>query len=411
MNPKLSLVHIKAYAAPSLALWTCLAIAQISASRAADLEDVIHNFGNNFTDDGYEPSGSVIAYGSELYGATTEGGRHNLGAIYKVGVAGGGYARIHNFGATAADPGNPTFSLTLAGSRLFGVTDETIFTLKPDGTDYKVVFHFSIATGRPNGPLAYDGSALYGINVGGGTKKKGTVYRINSDGTGYSILHSFGSDANDGIVSGHDSPLTLSGNSLYGMTHQGGSTTTQSGPFQGYGTIFKLDTNGKNYKVLHSFYSFNNDGANPDGPVAIIGSTVFGTSHLGGHYNAGVVCSVSTNGDGYKILREFRKVATDGASPDSIVVVGSTLYGTTRNGGSSAAKGGVGDGTIFKIEPNGSGYMIVHSFGVTSGDGKSPTGPLALVGSRLYGTTFEGGRNTYNTGFSYTGTGTVFRLK
>src|ERR1700722_20612522 len=58
-----------------------------------------------------------------------------------------------------------------------------------------------------------------------------------------SVLHTFGSIAADGYASEGD--LVLSGNVLYG--------TTQAGGTNNFGVIFSVNTDGTGYTILHSF--------------------------------------------------------------------------------------------------------------------------------------------------------------
>jgi uncharacterized repeat protein (TIGR03803 family) len=73
------------------------------------------------------------------------------------------------------------------------------------------------------------GSTLYGTGfAGGSTNGNGTVFAVNTDGTGFTVLHTF--NGSDG--SGPASALMLSGNTLYGTTSSGGTN--------GAGTIFAI---------------------------------------------------------------------------------------------------------------------------------------------------------------------------
>ena len=70
----------------------------------------------------------------------------------------------------------------------------------------------------------------------------------------------------------------------------------------------------------------------------------------------------------------------DGAGPNGSLVQGSdgSLYGTTLSGGASInVASTVGSGTVFKITLSGQ-EMVLHSFGVTVGDGASPVVGLTL---------------------------------
>jgi uncharacterized repeat protein (TIGR03803 family) len=133
----------------------------------------------------------------------------------------------------------------------------------------------------PFGSLVLAGSTLYGMTQTGGTSGGGTVFRIGTDGSGFGLLHSFASGPGDGARPRGD--LTLSGSTLYGMTGLGGSSAL--------GTIFGIETDGTGYSVLHSFAGGPGDGANPEGSLIILGSTLYGMTAVGGASNRGVVFS------------------------------------------------------------------------------------------------------------------------
>src|SRR5438105_2552593 len=45
--------------------------------------------------------------------------------------------------------------------------------------------------GRPYAGLIFSGNTLYGTTYFGGISDKGTVFAVNTDGTGFTILHNF----------------------------------------------------------------------------------------------------------------------------------------------------------------------------------------------------------------------------
>ena len=89
-----------------------------------------------------------------------------------------------------------------------------------------------------------------------------------------------------------------------------------------------------------------------------------------------------------RVLKSF--TGSDGMNPyGGLVLAGSTLYGTTLWGGSSYTGNSSGDGVVFKVNTDGSGYTVLKSF--TGSDGAQPYAGLVLAGSTLYGTTQSGG--------------------
>src|SRR5262252_812866 len=84
------------------------------------------------------------------------------------------------------------------------------------------------------------------------------------------VLHTFGSIPNDGANPTAD--LILSGDTLYGTAVGGG------GLFGG-GTVFKVNTDGSGFTNLLTFTnSYFNQGYNPYGKLLLIGDTLYGTT-------------------------------------------------------------------------------------------------------------------------------------
>jgi len=71
---------------------------------------------------------------------------------------------------------------------------------------------------------------------------------------------------------------------LYGTANGGGSS--------GNGTVFKLNTDGTAFTTLHSF-SGSNDGAIPEAGLILWDQTLFGTAAYGGSARWGTVLSLS----------------------------------------------------------------------------------------------------------------------
>jgi len=220
------------------------------------------------------PNGSLILLDSTLYGMTSYGGGNGgfgKGVIFKILLDGTGYTILHKFGGGAADGGIPNGSLILSGTTLYGMTryggnnnNGTIFKIGVDGAGFALVRSFlgGVADGAyPTGALILSGSTIYGVTSEGGDSDSGTIFKMAIDGTGYTLLHKFAG----GAVDGADpcGSLILSNTTLYGMTRKGGDIITS----HSWGTIFKLETDGTGYTLLHKFAGGTADGAYPGGSL------------------------------------------------------------------------------------------------------------------------------------------------
>ena len=377
---------------------------------------ILYSFGASGTDS-EQPYGSLTlsSDGSTLYGMTQQGGANAEGTVFSIGTGGTGYQVLYSFGASGTDGQNPYGSLTLSsdGSTLYGMTNSgggngqgTVFSIGVSGLGYQILYSFGASGTDGQNPygsltLSSDGSTLYGMTNGGGANAEGTVFSIGIVGTGYQVLYSFGASGTDGEQPYGSLTLSSDGSTLYGMTAGGGSG--------GVGTVFSIGANGLGYQLLYSFAGTN--GQIPHGSLTLStdDSTLYGMTMFGGFDGSGAAFSMGTNGSGYQLLYSFGQGGTDAAEPSSSLILssdGSTLYSMTRLGGS------YGQGTIFSIGANGSGYRILYSFGASGTDGEFPYGSLTLSsgGNTLYGMTSSGGSNYDGTVFSIRTNGSGYQL-
>ena len=262
----------------------------------------------------------------------------------------------------------------------------------PAGITFTDLYNFQSTYGaNAVGALIHSGNTLYGMTPEGGINGKGNIFSINIDGTGLTDLHDFAGGSADGETP--DADLTLSGGLLYGMTAQGG--------VHDEGTIFSINPDGTGFKLL---YTFNTDvaGSSPTGNLFIDNNIMYGMTSKGGDSGLGNIFYINTDGTGYTDAFDFTH-ATGFYPGGSLLVSGSTFYGVTASGGGPA-----NDGVIFSF--NTTGNIFTKLFTFTGKDGAKPHGSLTLAGDNvtLYGTTISGGANNSGNIFSITKTGTGF---
>lgn len=288
--------------------------------------------------DGAKPFPTLVLSDATLYGRTSEGGVSNRGTVFKINTDGSGFALLREF--TDSDVANVPRNLALAGESLYGVAYNggcsnrgAICKLKTDGSEFAVIKDFTdpVEGGAgysegclPGGLLAASGTTLYGSTVGGGASSEGGIFKINTDGTGYTVLKQ-GSFAEGGHFTGG---VIVSGNTLYGASPWGGG---------GIGAIFRLSTDGRDFSILRSCHPFEVHMASS---LAVSGSWLCVVSQQLSTSNNSVIFILSTNGSHFNLLKRFNDAE---GPPRGLVMSGTTLYGVTSLGGHSNR------GTIFGI--------------------------------------------------------------
>jgi uncharacterized repeat protein (TIGR03803 family) len=313
----------------------------------AGAEAVLHSFGG--PKDGSTPYARLINVNGTLYGTTTHGGAHHLGTVFAITTS-GSETVLHSFKGYPHDGAAPVPGLLNVNGTLFGTTFYggrnkcygkgcgTVFSITVSGKE-TVLHSFAGSDGKfPAADLIDVKGKLYSTTDYGGANcipsgGCGTVFSITRSGREV-VLHSFGDGAGDGQYP-YAGLIYVKG-VLYGSTTNGGA--------KDYGMVFSIKLSGKE-TVLHSFGGGSEDGRGPEGDLANMNGTAFGTTWAGGEYNWGTVFSVTTGGS-ESLLYNFKGGSADGEDPvGGLVNLNGTLYGTT-------AIGGVHDeGTVFELMP------------------------------------------------------------
>ncbi len=291
-----------------------------------------------------------------FFGSRLSGGTNGMGDIFRVEENGSGFTSLHDFPGMAGDGKSPAALLLANDGMLYGGT-------------------FSGGTG-----------GLFG--------DYGVLYRMNTDGSGYTILRELDSQTDGTQMAA--ALLQDTNGVLYGVLRNGGTANLNEG---GNGTIFKMNANGSGFTVLHVFTNSaiipsSTDGYDPkdaliEGPDQLL----YGTTSQGGTARMGTVFRIGKDGSGYQIIRHFQSDET-GSTPESRMVFGTDgyLYGTTD--GSYPVAGA----TIFKLKPDGTEYKALGRFG---GAHLRQGALVEMPDGLFYGTASEGGRPIPASGYLY----------
>jgi uncharacterized repeat protein (TIGR03803 family) len=266
--------------------------------------------------DGASPNGSLLlASDGFLYGTTVAGGTNGAGTVFKIATDGTGFVSLHSFAASTASNVDTreinadgiqaqTRLLVATNGELYGTTvaggangTGVIFRMHRDGTGFTVLLTFdaspdidtstgAIKTNTTGGyPVAgllqASNGLLYGTTSALGAVGYGTLYNIDMNGSGFTVLKNFD------LTSGGN-PLgelmVANDGTIVGTTSAG---ATQSGGAAGAGTIYSMSLDGS---TLNTLYVFGADGAAPiTGVVQTSDGAYFGTTSQGSPYGLGTV--------------------------------------------------------------------------------------------------------------------------
>lgn len=365
---------------------------------SAQTYTVLHTFTNG--PDGRTFNSPLVTNSGAIFGSTS--------SLFKINPDGSGFAVVSSLSGTFGPPtsiiasGNLFYGATLGG---VPQTPNYAFAFKigTNGLGFANTTNLGLGLGANDPSISLlSGNTLFGTSEDGGTSHNGTVFALNTNNTNLTVLKSFSALVSKTNSDGASPNIALvqSGNALFGTTYGGGSA--------GQGTVFCVTNDGSGSTVLKSFSALvsntNSDGAEPVFGLVLSGSTLFGATSAGGSSSNGVVFKLNTDGTGFTVLKTFSQTISgtnsDGAYPNGMILSGRTLYGTTQQGGIA------GKGVVFSMDTNGTGFTVLENFGQAGGsspsDGANPTGSLLLIRSTLYGTTQGGGTNSQGVLFSLT---------
>ncbi len=335
-------------------------------------------------------SGSSVIMGHDgvLYGFSNAEGGYRAGLLFKIDQDGSNYSLLKNFGVSAETGHSPTSLVEGSDGMLYGTNSSggsasggTIYRINKDGTGYVVLWTFVLSSigVNPNSLIEGTDGSLYGTTTRGGPQNVGVIFKINKDGSGYTVLKTFsgGSDgkAAVGLIEGP-------GGALYGTTGSGGAS--------GFGVVFKLNNDGSNFSVLKTFGG-GVDGSAPRGPLLFgTDGVLYGTTSTGGITNRGTLFRLNADGTGHAVIKNFAGDTTESGAPSAQLKedVTGTLYGITT------AYGPGGRGSVFRINKDGTSFGVVKTFtGGTADGGFLPfqNAPVSINNGVVYGVTQLGG--------------------
>jgi uncharacterized repeat protein (TIGR03803 family) len=251
----------------------------------------VYTFGS-IPKDGATPAVLTAAPDGTLYGATSGGGKYQLGVLFKCAADGSGYTILHNWAGTVdgaypssirVGPDGAVYgSLQVQGKAGHGA----IYRCSPDGSDFKVLRAFKANEGGSPVIMTIDpDGALCGIC--GPINAPSNIFRMSADGSNLKLI--FNATPSTG---GDQHPI--------GRFTDGGD-----GYYYGAAgnTLFKIKKDGTGYSVLRKFEGAPTDAARADyAPVLASDGKLYGIDNDGGQARGGTIFTLGRDGSGYKLL-------------------------------------------------------------------------------------------------------------
>jgi len=385
-----------------------------AASAWASSETILYNFcSQSGCTDGYVPIGSLVAdsSGNHLFGTTYQGGANNLGEVFELTNSGGTWTQtvLYSFtGVNNNDGQNPYAGLILdSAGNLYGTTlyggpnnQGTVFQLSKSGSTWtETVLHaFQDISGSdgyyPYDSLVLDASGnLYGTTQAGGKFGGGTIFTLKASGGKfkYKLLRSFAVSASTAYSPYGALVVNPKNGYLYGTTYYGGLIWNAGAVYQ-----LRQVSGIWVFSVIYNFLGDSLGQYSECGLAVDSAGNLYGTNFQGGDFNFGDVFKLTPNGNKWtqKVIYSFKGYAKkDGEYPyfaGLTLDANGNLYGTTYQGGSSAANN-LNYGTVYKVAAGSNKETVLYSFLTSSGDGYNPYHQAILVNGKLYGTTNSGG--------------------
>lgn len=333
----------------------------------------IHRFSYS-GDDARYPGPLIEGSDEMLYGASATYSADGGGTIFTMNKDGTGYRTIYQmegpgFGSAEGFVGSNTFTL-LEGNDgwLYGTVKNTdfvgaalVFKLRKDGTGLSVLHSFEYS-GESHDLLELtqgrDG-ILYGTVLG-------SVFRLNTDGSGYSDL-----SGPDGRILPSSPLLEASDGMLYGLGWTNGYRTS--------GVLYRMNRDGSGQTSLYDLSA--------EAPSIVWqvprqslfearDGTLYGTTAFGGSENRGTVFRINRDGTGYQKLADSRVMLAIQSNHRSV-------YGITPFGGLDDR------GLIIRLDAEDKPYEEIASFSPPLN--VTPSWVVRARDGSLYGTSRTGG--------------------
>jgi len=324
--------------------------------------------------------------------------------MYSVALDGTGYQELN----TLPLSGYPILNYDTSTNSIFYSTHGGVFKstqlVKIDAaTSIESTLHSfgNVPEGyNPDGIIRAPNGVLYGISRNGGGEGGGHIFKMNDDGSAFSVVKDFTGNNGQSPVG---QLLYASDGRLYGVCKKSGISGSSDSML-----IYGIDVNGNNYLILNIFDTKTDGQLIPELSESSTGAIAGLIASSDRFPPPPKIFRLNKNGTGFTILKTLSLTGADGHTPKhGLVCYNGYFYGVNTNGGN----GNLSSGLIFRIKEDGSNFIVIKDFNNSVPNGSKPVGGLTLGSdNKLYGVTQYDGSNRLGTVFALNPSDLTFQV-
>ncbi|MEO6456587.1 MAG: choice-of-anchor tandem repeat GloVer-containing protein, partial [Ginsengibacter sp.] len=181
------------------------------------------------------------------------------------------------------------------------------------------------------------------------------IYGMDVNGNNYLVLHIFETKTDGNLI---PELSESSSGEIAGLIGP-------SGGFPPPPKIFKLNKNGTGFTILKTLSLTGGDGYIPKHGLVLYNGYFYGVNTNGGNGGQanGSIFRIKEDGSNFSVVKYFNTGSSDGSGPEGGLTLGSDnkLYGVTQNGGLNHI------GTVFSLNPSNLTFQVIYNFGFSDG--------------------------------------------
>jgi uncharacterized repeat protein (TIGR03803 family) len=308
----------------------------------------------------------AMADAGTIFGTATQGGPANQGFIFSVNADGSDYRLIHGFQFTGTQRPGPNALMLGPDGALYGTLQDggdhnrgALYRVETDGSDFTILHHFSDARDQDGGRPILIGSdasgTLYGTCNNGQRNAAPRLFRINVDGSGFEVIYRpLTTDERNRLTTERDNAAEQVESLQQALASDAPRNVPERVIQQWEERLPQMKAR---FEEAQAALAAAGDGML--GPMTVGEDGFFyGVAQaMVDRQQHSVIFRLSDDGRAYEVLHHFDGAPLDGTRAETPPLVASDgkLYGFTATGGIANA------GVIYRLDRDGSNYEVIFN--------------------------------------------------